>query len=207
MRDTLPSRARRVGAGLCRRLRTAALRLRYRAVRFGPGCDLRRGLHVHLGRGGGARFGARCVLDRGLSVESHGRLIVGDRVIFGHRCTLGVRDRVEIGDDTLIAEMVSIRDHDHAFADPGRPIREQGFAVSPVRIGRDVWIGGKATVLRGVSIGDGAVIGANAVVTRDVPAGAVAVGVPARVVGRRGAGAEPLGAASDAVPPREAVPA
>jgi hypothetical protein len=67
-------------------------------------------------------------------------------------------------------------------------IREQGVVVAPVRIGRNVWIGSKATVLKGVSIGDNAVIGANAVVTRDIPANAVAAGIPARVLRMRAAG-------------------
>jgi acetyltransferase-like isoleucine patch superfamily enzyme len=53
---------------------------------------------------------------------------------------------------------------------------------APIRIGRNVWIGGKATITKGVTIGDNAIIGANAVVTHDVPMNAVAVGVPARVI-------------------------
>ena len=62
------------------------------------------------------------------------------------------------------------------------PIKDQGIAKSRVRIERDVWLGTKVTVCRGVMIGEGSVVGANAVVTRDLPAYAVAVGVPARVM-------------------------
>jgi acetyltransferase-like isoleucine patch superfamily enzyme len=183
------ARVRRLLPALRRRARLARARVRHPRVRFGPRCDVRPGLSVVAAPGASVSFGEGCVLDRGLTVESRGRLSVGDRVIFGHHVTIAVHDSVTIGADSLLAEMVSIRDHDHAFADPDVPIRDQGVVVAPVVIGRDVWIGGKATVVRGVTIGDKAVIGAGAVVTRDVPAGAIAVGVPARVVGYRTRGA------------------
>jgi acetyltransferase-like isoleucine patch superfamily enzyme len=139
-----------------------------------------------MSRGAELTIGNACVVDRGMTIECHGSVAIGARTIFGHHCTLAAIESVTIGEDCLIAEMVSIRDHDHAFETTSVPIREQGAVVSPVCIGRDVWIGGKATITRGVTIGDGAVIGANAVVTRDVPAYAVAVGIPARVIRSRG---------------------
>lgn len=128
-------------------------------------------------------FGSRCVLDRDMTVECSGSLEVGSGTIFGHHCTLAARESVVIGNDCLIAEMVSIRDHDHRF-DLGldTPVRDQGFDCRPVRIGSNVWLGCKVTVVKGISIGDNAVVGANSVVTHDVPANAVAVGAPARVV-------------------------
>ena len=135
-----------------------------------------------MGSAANIRFGECCVLDRNMVVECEGTLYVGDRVIFGHHCTLAAQESVVIGADTLIAEMVSIRDHDHCFARTDIPIREQGVNTAPVVIGQNVWIGAKVTVVKGVHIGDNAIIGANAVVTRDIPAGAIAVGVPARVV-------------------------
>jgi acetyltransferase-like isoleucine patch superfamily enzyme len=113
---------------------------------------------------------------------------VGNNVIFGHHCTIGVRDLIQIGEDSLIAELVSIRDHDHRFDRLDIPVREQGTVSAPVKIGRNVWIGCKATVLKGVTIGDNAIIGANSVVTRDIPANAIAVGAPARVIRYRETG-------------------
>ncbi|MCC6484204.1 MAG: acyltransferase [Armatimonadetes bacterium] len=120
-----------------------------------------------------------------MTIECYGSLDIGPRTIFGHHCTLAVRESLIIGEDCLIAELVSIRDHDHRCDDLTIPFREQGAVVAPVRIGRNVWLGSKATVLKGVTIGDNAVIGANAVVTRDIPANAIAVGVPARVIRMR----------------------
>ena len=89
---------------------------------------------------------------------------------------------VEIGAAALFADDIYVSDFDHRFADLTRPIKDQGIAKSRVRIEPDVWIGTKVTVCRGVVIGEGSVVGANAVVTRDLPPYCVAVGVPARVI-------------------------
>ncbi len=152
---------------------------------FGPRCDVRAGARLLVARGAAVSFGAGCVLDRGFDLECRGRITVGPGTVFGHHCTLAADDRVEIGRDCLLAELVSVRDHDHAFDAVGTAIVRQGRVVAPVRIGDNVWLGSKVTVVKGVSIGDGSVVGAHAVVTRDIPPGSIALGVPARVVGRR----------------------
>lgn len=178
--------ARRVAPALLRRARLFYARLWHRRIRFGAGCDVRRGFWVTLGERAIVSFGPRCILDRYLNVECHGTLTVGAGTIFGHHCTIGVQELVEIGQDCLIAEMVSIRDHDHRFSRTDIPVREQGMVVAPVRIGNNVWLGSKVTVTKGVTIGENAIVGANAVVTRDIPPNAIAAGVPARVLGLRG---------------------
>jgi acetyltransferase-like isoleucine patch superfamily enzyme len=146
-----------------------------------------------MGDGATVVFGSRCVLDRDMTVECFGSLEVGSGTIFGHHCTLAARESLVIGHDCLLAEMVSVRDHDHRYdLDLDIPVRDQGFDCRPVRIGSNVWLGCKVTVVKGVTIGDNAVVGANSVVTRDIPANAVAVGAPARVIryrAPRGAGA------------------
>ncbi len=173
---------RRLRAALARRWRLTAVRRSYPSVRFGSGCDVRAGLSLTAGPQGSVEFGPDCVLDRGLTIEAEGRLSVGARTIFGHHCTLAARDVLEIGEDCLLAEMVSVRDHDHCFERLDIPIREQGAASAPVKIGRNVWLGAKVTVVKGVTIGDNAIVGANAVVTKDIPPNAIAAGVPARVL-------------------------
>ena len=107
---------------------------------------------------------------------------MGARTIFGHHCTLAALDSLRIGEDCLLAEMVSIRDHDHRFDDLEIPIREQGAVSAPVVLGKNVWLGAKVTVLKGVTIGDNAIVGAGAVVTKDIPENAICAGVPARVI-------------------------
>ena len=85
---------------------------------------------------------------------------------------------MSIGDDTLIGHNVVIATLNHDLA----PSRRADMHPAPVAIGRNVWIGSNATILPGVHIGDDAVVAAASVVTKDVPAGAVVVGSPARVV-------------------------
>ena len=178
----LPGRAL---SRLRRALALLAARARWPRVDFGSHCDVRRGLMIVLRPGGGIVFGERCVLDRHLTIECAGEFVVGARTIFGHHCTVGVNESVRIGDDCLIAEMVSIRDSDHVTTDPATPYRTQGHVTSPVVIGNNVWLGSRVVVTRGVHIGDNAVIGAGAVVTHDIPPNSLAVGIPARVAGER----------------------
>jgi acetyltransferase-like isoleucine patch superfamily enzyme len=143
-----------------------------------------RGVEVHARRGYGrivigkwVHFGVDCAL------RCHeGTLTLGDKSVLARDISINCYLDVEIGDSALIADSVYISDFDHKFADLDMPIKDQGIAKSRVRIERDVWLGTKVTVSRGVIIGEGSVIGANAVVTRDIPPYSVAVGVPARVV-------------------------
>lgn len=172
----------RLLAAIARYVRLKYLRARWRRARFGARCDIRSGFHLVLDEGADLRIGPRCILDRSMTIECYGTLHIGRDVIFGHHCTLASRESLIIGDDCLLAEMVSVRDHDHRFDRLDVPIRKQDSTSAPVVIGRNVWIGAKSTVVKGVSIGDNAIIGANAVVTRDIPANAIAVGIPARVI-------------------------
>jgi acetyltransferase-like isoleucine patch superfamily enzyme len=135
---------------------------------------------------------ARVAVGPGVWVRHHaellvegGSLTIDEGTYIGPYCVLNVHDSLIIGRRCLIAEMVAIRDVDHAFADPDRPPAEQGYVVAPTRLGDGVWIGAKSSILKGVTIGDGCIVGANSVVTRDLPAGAIAVGAPARIIGWR----------------------
>jgi acetyltransferase-like isoleucine patch superfamily enzyme len=92
---------------------------------------------------------------------------------------------VEIGDHTLVSMHATILSSNHGIPPIGKKIREQPDKLLPTKIGRDVWIGANAVILGGVTIGDGAVVAAGAVVTKDVDPGAVVAGVPARFVRRR----------------------
>jgi acetyltransferase-like isoleucine patch superfamily enzyme len=112
-------------------------------------------------------------------------LILDEGVFISQHCT--VSGSVTIGRDTLIAGYVTIIDANHVFTDADRPIREQGGAKKPIVIGSDVWIGAHAVILQGVTIGNGAVVAANATVTHDVAPRTVVGGTPARVIAERGA--------------------
>jgi acetyltransferase-like isoleucine patch superfamily enzyme len=175
----------RIATALWRRVRLICLRARFPSAKFGARCDIRKGFHLVLHPSGRVLVGERCVLDRDMTVECAGTLSIGARTIFGHHCTVAAQEHLSIGEDCLIAEMVSIRDHDHCFDELDVPIRVQGSKSAPINIGNNVWIGGKATITKGITIGDGAIIGANSVVTRDIPSFAIAVGAPARVIRMR----------------------
>ena len=145
---------------------------------------LGRGVELYARRGYGRLVLGRWVhIGRGNAIRCHeGTLRIGDKCVFGKDNTVNAYLDVEFGAATIVADWVYVCDFDHNFADVTVPIKDQGIVKSPVRIGPDVWLGTKVTVLRGVSIGRGCVVAANAVVNRDLPAFSVAVGVPARVV-------------------------
>jgi acetyltransferase-like isoleucine patch superfamily enzyme len=147
------------------------------------------GRHVELTapRGSGRLIvGPWCWIGDGVALRSHhGRVTVGAKVILGGGTVVNSYLDVTIGDGALIADGVHITDFDHRTERVDVPIKDQGIVTAPVRIGPDVWLGRGVTVLRGVDIGEGCVVGAHAVVTRDLPPYSVAVGVPARVVRSR----------------------
>lgn len=115
----------------------------------------------------------------------HGPVKIGRGVGVNHQCSFdGGRGGIEIGDNTRIAHQVSLYAFNHRMA-PDRAIRDQGVSSEGIVIGKDVWIGAKATVVDGVTIGDHAVIAANACVTRNIPSWAIAAGNPATIIGDR----------------------
>lgn len=91
------------------------------------------------------------------------------------------KNLIKIGNDVLIGAYVQIIDVDHGMS-ADKLIREQDAQIGEVIIGNDVWIGAGAKILKDVHIGDGAIIGANAVVTKDVPPNAIMVGSPAKII-------------------------
>ncbi len=116
----------------------------------------------------------------------NGDIDLGDGANIGFNCELFSASRVGIGRDTLLAAYCYVIGGDHDFSDVSKPVISQGRTSEGVTIGAGAWLGAGAKVLDGVTIGDGAVIGAAAVVRTTVPAGAIAVGVPAKIVGQRG---------------------
>jgi len=161
---------------------TARLRADIRDMDFSVQCDGR----VHVVGTGNISLGKRCRLgmDTELGTEEEGRIRIGQDVRVNRGCTITSYSEVLIGDFAIIGEFVSIRDANLGM-NLGEPMRYQPHTSSPVRVGRDVWIGRGSSVLPGTTIGEGAVIGANSVVTGDIPPFSIAVGVPAKVIRKR----------------------
>jgi len=132
---------------------------------------------------GNIRFGQNTLLYPNVHLETQqdGCIEVGNNVVLSSGVHLVSMHRITIGEGSMIGEYSSVRDADHA-RHPEFVIRDSGFTASPISIGREVWIGRGVTVVGGVNIGDRATVGANAVVTQDVPAGVTVVGVPARPI-------------------------
>ena len=111
---------------------------------------------------------------------------IGNHCSFGVGNHISATQRIEIGDGCLTGKWVTIVDNSHGGCSIGdlalAPALREIVSKGPVSIGKNVWIGDKATILAGVTIGDGAIIAANAVVTKDIPAYSVAAGVPATVI-------------------------
>ena len=107
-------------------------------------------------------------------------IYLGDNVFFNLNCMIIDNNRVEIGDHGMIGPGVQIYTAAHEL---DAESRDQGWEVTkPVTIGKSVWIGGSAILLPGVTIGEKSVVGAGAVVTRDVPSSVVVAGNPARII-------------------------
>jgi acetyltransferase-like isoleucine patch superfamily enzyme len=138
----------------------------------------------------GLSIGRRVDIWKGARLEAVGshngaapKIEIGDNTIIHMYFHCGAFESVKIGCDVLIAGHVFISDHDHEFEDPGKPARwNEKLRSQPVIIEDGAWLGEGCVILKGVRVGKRAVVGANAVVTKDVPDFAVVAGVPAKVL-------------------------
>lgn len=118
------------------------------------------------------------------------KLILGDRVSIGEFVHIGAAEQIVIGNDVLMGSKILITDHNHGSysgdiqSSPEQPPLQRSITSRPVKIGARVWIGESVAILPGVTIGDGAIIGAHSVVTHDVPPNSIVTGCPARVIKR-----------------------
>lgn len=133
------------------------------------------------------RVGKKSRIGRGTRISAgfDGTLTIGEHVLIDDYSMIMAQQRIEIGNNTQISAGCFITDFNHRFRRKGVPIHRQGYQRSPVVIGNDVWIGTHSVILAGVTIGDGAVIGAGSVVTHDVARHQVVAGNPAKFIRMR----------------------
>lgn len=143
--------------------------------------------YSHVRERGRVKAGKGTGIAPNVSFRNGERIITGRDCHIGERCYLWAGDstgQIILGDFVSLAPEVFITASDYQFV-AGRPFRSQPKRERDIRIGNDVWLGARVVVTAGVTIGDGCIVGAGAVVTKDLPPGSIAVGVPAKVVGRR----------------------
>jgi acetyltransferase-like isoleucine patch superfamily enzyme len=165
-------------AGLFRLVSIALTTARFRYVKrcVGQGTTVEPGIKII--NSANVLVGKQCLLKEGVYIRAGigGRVVIKDRAALNCFCRLYGHGSIEIGEDTQLGPGTLITTTDHDYHD------NLATHFKPVVIGRGVWIGANVTILPGVEIGDRAVIGAGAVVNKNIPARSIAVGVPARVV-------------------------
>lgn len=173
--------------------RALSLWHRQRLARCGAGALIRKprkihgGQHIHVGVDFDAFPGLRIeAIDRHLDKRFTPRIEIGDRVSINYDCHIGCVNKVIIGNDVLLASRVYISDHAHGapdYRDIGTPPSlRKVYSKGPVVVEDGAWIGEGACILPGVRVGRHAIVGANSVVTRDVPPFSIVGGCPARLI-------------------------
>lgn len=161
-----------------------------RMLRFAPFALLQlviSQIREHTSRQTSMRVGRSTHIERTLSLRNEQNIVLGDNVILGPYNLLWCsrNARLTVGDHALFAPYVSIFTANHGFADLQTPINDQPEVEADVHIGKGAWLGCRAVILSGVTIGDGAVVAAGAVVNKDVAPYDIVGGVPARRIGTR----------------------
>ena len=163
--------------------------LKTRSPKIGSGYYIRGVSNISIGNG--FRAGKFLWLEAVTSYNDQSfcpQIIIGDRVQVHHWVHIAATNSVEIGEDCLLGSRILITDHGHGVYSSllpqmdHPPASRQLDANRRVKIGKNVWLGDGVVILPDVEIGEGAVIGANSVVCKDIPQYAVAAGVPARVI-------------------------
>ena len=135
-------------------------------------------------------IGNKCILEHNISFKFDGiqkpgpSITIGDKAFIGSGCEFNIRKAIHIGNDALIASGCKFIDHDHGYK-LGSAIRVQHGVEAEITIGNDVWLGCNVVVLKGVTIGNGGIVAAGAVVTKSIPENEVWGGIPARKLSDR----------------------
>lgn len=161
-------------------------------IHFGKNLRLAENVRLDALSENGIYFGDNCSVGINTRIECTGSFsFLGKGFKCGTNCGLGTDSfygcagGIELGDDVIVGNFVSMHSENHNYSDSEIPIRLQGTTHKGIKIGNNVWIGAKATILDGVQIGNGCVIGAGSVVTKSFPENSVIAGVPARIVKER----------------------
>lgn len=155
-------------------------------IPFAPGNYIRK---IYFQYKMGAKIGRNVIINSKVSVGAYNLLELQDDVSIMSNVLLGyaIGGRIVLKKGALIGHDVTFVNNMHEFKDKNIPVQYQGYRLphQNIIIGKNVWIGTRAVILPGVTVGDYSIIGAGAVVTKDIPANSIAAGVPAKVIRKR----------------------
>ena len=137
---------------------------------------------IHIFKGGKIICKGRIIIDDSVMLYAKGKIIIGENFCINRYSRIVAHEKIEIGDNVTIGQMVSILDHDHKYKMSDDNLELEGYTSAAVHIKSNIWIGDKCTILKGITIGNNVVIGANTLVHKDVPDGVVIGGNPFKIL-------------------------
>jgi NDP-sugar pyrophosphorylase family protein len=174
-------KASELASGFASGLRKWKLKLQYPSLSIDSASYIGRNCRITCADAASMVITASQIADGCLiKADGNGRLSI-TRSSIGPSSVIVAMQSVQIGDNCSIAEMVVIRDQDHNFGS-GMLIKDSGYTTAPVSIGSNVWIGAKASILKGVSIGSNSVVGAHSLVNATFPGAVLIAGAPAKLI-------------------------
>jgi acetyltransferase-like isoleucine patch superfamily enzyme len=130
-------------------------------------------------------IGENVILDNNIYVNEPKNIKLGSNIFIGRDVFLNAYDTIEIGDHAVIAAGCKLITGNHGYSEIGVPIGLQPIKLSPITLGKDIWLGYNVIILPGVELGDGCIVAAGAVVTKSFEEYSILGGVPAKLIARR----------------------
>ena len=161
--------------------------LKFHNVKFSRNTYVKKNFEIRKSNNAEIIIGESCIIQENvffLLTKPNPKLEIGDNVSIGRSTIIAIKDHLKIGSNTEISANVFICDQSHGI-ELKKLIREQKSLIDKVIIGNDVWIGTGVVILKGVRVGNGSIIGANSVVTKDIPENEIWAGNPAKYIRKR----------------------
>jgi maltose O-acetyltransferase len=137
---------------------------------------------IHIFPGGSIAAAGRMIVDDDVMLYAKGKLRIGRQFCINRYSRIVAHEEITIGNNVTIGQGVAILDHDHRYELKEAELGLDGYTTAPVRMGDNIWIGDKCTILKGVTIGSNVVVGAHTLIHKDVPSNVVIGGVPFRIL-------------------------
>lgn len=155
-------------------------------VKIGDNVILREDVEIRAHKNSTLEIGNNCRIDRGVRIlaTNNSRIKISDGVRIGLYSVLNGGDSITIGNKSLVSGFVYLQTSMHNYQKEG-DIQNQGFSHNEILLGSDVWVGAHATIMPGVNLGNGSIVGSNAVVTKSFEGGSIIAGVPAKILSNR----------------------